>query len=202
MGAAGLKECERKGNIFHSGVFYFDFELKINMYLENQPASFQRQIKLCSLELTVHVRAVTQHRFPGKLWMRPELYKHSTKRITHTQKYLVNCEIRVIIIPTSQRCFVAQICQNHVLDTREPSSDCRRFVISFGTKCILYPELSFSASKVDITYLKTNGFVLGSSTEEWISVAIKLSKTQRQRKVTLKGQVFGTCFSICPTLNV
>lgn len=49
MGAEGLKECERTGNIFHDGVFYLVFELKINMYVENQPACFQCQIKLPAL---------------------------------------------------------------------------------------------------------------------------------------------------------
>lgn len=49
MGTKGLKECELKGNILHSQVFYFVFELKINMDLEKQPASFQCQIKLSAL---------------------------------------------------------------------------------------------------------------------------------------------------------
>lgn len=49
MGAEGLKECEWTGNIFHDGVFYLVFELKINMYVENQPACFQRRIKFPAL---------------------------------------------------------------------------------------------------------------------------------------------------------
>lgn len=84
MGTGGLKECELKGNIFHDGVFYIVFELKINMYVENQPASFQCQIRLadCSLEVAFHGGVVTWHWFPGKLWMQRELYKHNKEKIT------------------------------------------------------------------------------------------------------------------------
>lgn len=56
MRAKGLKECELKGNIFHYGVFYFVFELKINIYLENLTSKYSMPDKTllsrgnCSLQ--------------------------------------------------------------------------------------------------------------------------------------------------------
>lgn len=144
------------------------------MNLENQPASFQCQIKLCSRG-NCSCWIVTWHQFPGKLWIQPELPKHYKKKITHTHRNIWS------IVKSF----------NHW-----------RFVISFGTKRVLYLELFFSASKIYISYIKTDAFMLVSSTDKWISMTIKRLKAHRPETVPLKGQVFGKCFSICPTLNV
>lgn len=49
MGTERLEECELRGNMSHYGVFYFVFELKINMYAANQPANSECQIKRSAL---------------------------------------------------------------------------------------------------------------------------------------------------------
>lgn len=149
MGTEGLKECELKGSIFHSGVFYFVFELQINMCLENPPVSFPCQIKLCSLEVTVHTGVVTWHQSSGRLWIQPGLWKPNKKEITHTlrdtlahtQKYLARCE--VFWLPES----------GNTLENK----------VHFISRTV------FSASKLGITYLKTN--VLMRFFPQWMNLS-------------------------------